>query len=34
MRPRWREYADWILRELETAGMLDRASLVLIGSVS
>ena len=34
MRPKWREYADWILRELETAGMLDRASLVLIGSVA
>ena len=34
MRPRWREYADWILRELETAEMLDRASLVLIGSVA
>ena len=34
MRPRWREYADWILRELRTAGMTERASLVLIGSVA
>lgn len=34
MNPRWRAYADWILRELKTAGMLDRAVLVLIGSVA
>lgn len=34
MRPRWRKYADWLLRELETAGMTERASLVLIGSVA
>lgn len=34
MKPRWRAYADWILRELKTAGMLDRAVLVLIGSVA
>ena len=34
MKPRWRAYADWILRELKAAGMLDRAVLVLIGSVA
>lgn len=34
MKPRWRAYADWILLELKAAGMLDRAVLVLIGSVA
>ena len=34
MKPRWREHADWILRELKTAGMLERAALVLIGSAA